>query len=313
MVVVSIVIGLGAVFLASRWVTQQAPLATTQILVAAADLELGTRLTPLAFKLVDWPKSNTLAGTLHDPKALTDRVLNTSMARGEPITESKLAPVGSVGGLSSVIASGKRAMTVRVNDVVGVAGFALPGNYVDIVVNTDDDSVKEEGKSHSVSKIVLQHILVLAVAQVASRDDTKPKLVNAVTLEVTPEQAERLDLARSVGTLSLMLRNQVDVMPLNTVGATKPDMLGRPDTVGLAPIIQVSAPMGPTQACEELPVVVQAPAPPPPPAVHTRHTAKNRRQPAPIVVAPPVAPAPEPVKKSQIEVIKGAQRSNEDL
>jgi pilus assembly protein CpaB len=125
-----------------------------------------------------------------------------------------------------VVGDGKRAMTVRVNDVIGVAGFALPGNYVDIMVNTQEEGSKPSDKDRAISKIVLERILVLAVAQEANRDETKPKVVNAVTLEVTPIQAEKLDLARSVGNLSLVLRNQVDPNPTATVGATKESLLG---------------------------------------------------------------------------------------
>jgi pilus assembly protein CpaB len=114
-------------------------------------------------------------------------------------------------------------MTVRVNDVIGVAGFALPGNHVDIVVNTQLDG---DGRGdRQISKIVLEHILVLAVAQEASRDETKPRVVNAVTLELTPEQAEKLDLARSVGTLSLVLRNQIDKDGAETRGIMKQQLL----------------------------------------------------------------------------------------
>ena len=123
-------------------------------------------------------------------------------------------------------------MTVRVNDVVGVAGFALPGNYVDIMVNTQDEENRSETKSNkdrSISKIVLERILVLAVAQESNRDATKPKVVNAVTLEVAPQQAEKLDLARSVGTLSLVLRNQVDPNLGETDGATKTSLLDQPE------------------------------------------------------------------------------------
>jgi len=116
-------------------------------------------------------------------------------------------------------------MTVRVNDVVGVAGFALPGNYVDIMVNTQNERARGGDKDNAISKIVLERILVLAVAQEADRDSTKPKVVNAVTLEVTPAQAEGLDLARSVGTLSLVLRNQSDPKPGGTDGATKTSLL----------------------------------------------------------------------------------------
>jgi len=107
-----------------------------------------------------------------------------------------------------------------------VAGFALPGNYVDILVNTQDELAKNaSGRDPSISKIVLERILVLAIAQESSRDDTKPKVVNAVTLELTPDQAEKLDLARSVGTLSLVLRNQIEDKPVNTEGATKTSLL----------------------------------------------------------------------------------------
>jgi pilus assembly protein CpaB len=123
------------------------------------------------------------------------------------------------------VPEGKRAMTVRVNDVVGVAGFALPGTYVDVMVNTQDEGGQHGDRDHSISKIVLERILVLAVAQEADRDSTKPKVVNAVTLELTPKDAEFLDLARSVGTLSLVLRNQVDPQPVQTSGATKLTLL----------------------------------------------------------------------------------------
>jgi pilus assembly protein CpaB len=157
---------------------------------------------------------------------LANRVLKSSLSHGDLVTKAKLAPEGTSGGLSAVIAEGNRAITVRVNDVIGVAGFALPGNFVDIIVSTQKDNVNgEHNTDMNVSKIVLERILVLAVAQELGRDDTKPKVVNAVTLEVTPEQAERLDLARSVGTLSLALRNQVDKKDIQSDGATKRSLL----------------------------------------------------------------------------------------
>lgn len=227
MIMVSVGLGLGAVVLASNWVSNQAKVASDKVVVAAQDIDLGTPLTPQMLKVTDWPKGSVPAGATEDIKTLDTRVVKTSLLRGEPVLESKLAPLGATGGLSAVIAKGNRAMTVRVNDVVGVAGFALPGNYVDIVVNTDDESVKADNVNKSISKIVLEHILVLAVAQEQVRDDTKPKVVNAVTLEVTPEQAEKLDLARSVGSLSLVLRNQVDTSLVTTTGSTKKNLLNR--------------------------------------------------------------------------------------
>jgi pilus assembly protein CpaB len=225
MVIISIIIGLGAVVLASRWVNKQATVQSSKVVVAATDVDLGTPLAPQMLKVADWPSGSVPAGAFTDVKALDTRVLKTSLSRGEPVLESKLAPLGATGGLSAVIKEGNRAMTVRVNDVVGVAGFALPGNYVDIVVNTIDETAKAANGNNSISKIVLEHILVLAVAQEQNRDETKPKVVNAVTLEVTPEQAEKLDLARSVGTLSLVLRNQIDSSLAATGGSTKKDLL----------------------------------------------------------------------------------------
>lgn len=227
MIIISVGIGLGAVVLASRWISQQATVASSKVVVAAQDIDLGTPLTPQMLRVADWPKGSVPAGATEDPKILDTRVVKTSVLRGEPILESKLAPLGATGGLSAVISKGNRAMTVRVNDVIGVAGFALPGNYVDIVVNTQDESAKAENINKSISKIVLEHILVLAVAQEKGRDETKPKVVNAVTLEVTPEQAEKLDLARSVGTLSLVLRNQIDTSLVTTTGSTKKNLLNR--------------------------------------------------------------------------------------
>ena len=148
--------------------------------------------------MADWPAGSMPPGAITDIKALEGRIARSDISRGEPVLESKLAPAGTRGGLSAVVADGKRAMTVRVNDVVGVAGFALPGNYVDILVNTQDDRAKAAaGAEPAISKIVLERILVLAVAQESSRDDTKPQVVNAVTLELTPDQVEKLDLARA--------------------------------------------------------------------------------------------------------------------
>jgi pilus assembly protein CpaB len=218
-----VVIGLGATIVATGWIAQQGQVASSKVVVAAGDIQLGSRLNSQMLKMVDWPSGSIPPGAMTKAEALEDRVVKTSVLRGEPILEAKLAPVGTRGGLSAVIPEGKRAMTVRVNDVIGVAGFALPGNYVDIVVNTQ---VESSGRGdRQISKIVLEHILVLAVAQEAGRDETKPRVVNAVTLELTPEQAEKLDLARSVGSLSLVLRNQIDKEAVETRGIMKPQLL----------------------------------------------------------------------------------------
>lgn len=236
MIVISVIIGVAAVVLASRWVAQQADASTSQVVVAKKDIDLGARLTPEMLAVQNWPTGSIPQGAslakdqgslIKDPKTNEGRVVRVSIMKGEPISESKLAPVGAQPGLSFAIKEGKRAITVRVNDVVGVAGFALPGNYVDILVNTMDETAKAVGENKTISKIVLEHILLLAVAQETSQGEGKPKVVNAVTLEVTPDQAEKIDLARSVGTLSLVLRNQTDNIPVETVGVYKKDLLKR--------------------------------------------------------------------------------------
>ncbi|SPR99178.1 Flp pilus assembly protein CpaB [Cupriavidus taiwanensis] len=225
MLLIALVAGVAAVVSASRWLVQQSSGSVKQVVVAANDLNLGQPLNGGQLRLVSWPAGSVPPGAFTDAKALEGRVVRTSLQRGEPILDAKLAPVGTKGGLSAVINDGKRAITVRVNDVVGVAGFALPGNYVDVIVNTNEEA--KTNQNSSISKIVLEKILVLAVAQQVSRDETQPKVVNAVTLEVTPDQAEKLDVARSVGTLSLVLRNQMDVADISTGGATKGTLLGK--------------------------------------------------------------------------------------
>ena len=222
MLVVSLLLGLLAAVLAANWLQQRA-VAGNKVVVAATDIQLGSRLNAQMLTTADWPAGSVPPGAFTHVKKLDGRVVKTTVLRGEPLVESKLAPVGTAGGLSAVIADGYRAITVRVNDVIGVAGFALPGNYVDIIVNTQDNSNLQ--RNSQISKIVLQHILVLAVAQETSRDETKPRVVNAVTLEVTPEQAEKIDLARNIGTLSLVLRNQMDTTKEQVPGVMKPQLL----------------------------------------------------------------------------------------
>lgn len=271
----SLLIGLVAVVLAARWISQQASLATTQVVVASRDIDLGSVLNPSMLQVTTWPSGSIPNGSVADLQSLDGRVIKTSILRGEPILDAKLAPVGTKGGLSAVINEGKRAITVKVNEVIGVAGFALPGNHVDVMVNTQDQSDKP------ISKIVLAHILVLAVAQEAGRDETKPKVVNAVTLEVTPEEAEKLDLARSIGNLSLVLRNQIDKDPILSVGMRRADLL----KIAEAP---------PSALAKEEP----------------------KAEPKPVkkaVMRKPAPKAPEPLQKDHVEIIRGVQKSSVEI
>src|SRR5471032_765139 len=255
MIGAALLLAVFAVLMAAHWMNDQASSTGGKVAVATTDISPGTRVTPDMVRLIDWPQNAMPPGAISDMKQIDTRVSRTSIQRGEPLMESKLASAGTLGGLSAVVAEGKRAMTVRVNDVVGVAGFALPGNFVDILVNTQDDSrgTANGSQNQAISKIVLERILVLAIAQESNRDDTKPKVVNAVTLELTPDQVEMLDLARSVGTLSLVLRNQVDPQSAHTEGATKSSLLddGKPHAPPLA--------AAPTPAPAEPPARAQAP------------------------------------------------------
>lgn len=231
MLALSLLIGVFAVVMAARWMNEKTALSTTGVVVAAHDIALGTRLAPEHLKVVAWPSGSKPSGTFNNVQMVNTRVLSASVQAGEPLLESRLAPVGSKGGLSALIPEGKRAVSVKVKEESGVAGFALPGNYVDVLVSAQDEN------GRPISRIVLQRILVLAIAQEASRDETKPKIVNAVTLEVTPVEAEQLDLARSIGQLSLALRNQVDMANAATTGAHLSDLVR-----GNAPLeVQVDA------------------------------------------------------------------------
>ena len=241
--VLAVLASLAAAVYAANWVAQRGSLDADKVVVAATDIPLGGKILPNMLNTVDWPRGSIPDGAFHDIQQLQDRVVKVGVLRGEAVLEGKLAPVGTKGGLAAVIAPGKRAMTVRVNDVVGVAGFALPGNYVDVVVNAQQEQAGKMEDSRQISKTVLENVLVLAVAQEADRDETKPKVVSAVTLELSPEDAEKLDLARSVGNLSLVLRNQIDKDPTSTVGITKHQLFGTPEPAP-APV-KVAAPAKP--------------------------------------------------------------------
>lgn len=226
---VAVAAGFVAMMMANSWLADRAKeVASVKVVVAAKDIELGTELTPQVLETVDWPQQSVPPGAfsnvqslLGNPGQTAPRVIRIGVQKGEPVLESKLAPVGAKAGLAAIVADGKRAMTVSVNEIVGVAGFALPGNYVDILLNTTEDDRGAAANEKRVSRTVLERVLVLAVAQTAKRDETTPRVVSAVTLEVTPQEAEKIDLARSVGSLTLVLRNQVDVKPVETDGVHK--------------------------------------------------------------------------------------------
>jgi pilus assembly protein CpaB len=190
-----------------------------RVVVVDQPIEAGKAIAADQIKAIDWPGSVVP----HDAPARTSdvvgRIARVSMIPGEPVLPGKLAPLNATGGLSSIITEGKRAITVKVNEVVAVAGFALPGSYVDVLV-----SGKDANDQHF-SRTVLSRVKVLAVAQETTTDKDKPKVVNAVTLELTPSDAEKLDLARSIGELSLDLRNELDTAEINSPGVRLSDIV----------------------------------------------------------------------------------------
>ena len=184
MLVLSLIVGVVAVVMAARWMNEKTALSTTGVVVATQDLPLGTRLTADQVKVVAWPSGSKPAGTFSSPQQIVTRVVNTTVQSGEPLLESKLAPVGSKGGLSALIPEGKRAISVKVNEVVGVAGFTLPGNFVDILVNAQDDN----GKPTPVL-IGFRAVYVFDVAQTEGAD--LPEFEHSITGEVG-EHRDRL-------------------------------------------------------------------------------------------------------------------------
>ncbi|MGI1896459.1 Flp pilus assembly protein CpaB [Vibrio campbellii] len=213
LLLLSIVFGLAAVLIAKQWIDgQNQPTVELEeverhpVLVAAMELEPGTILEEkhLTTKLmeVDWIEESTLRVS----EQALGRIVANTIYSGEMVNPNRLALPGEGATLAALIPENKRAITIRVNDVIGVAGFLLPGNKVDIL-NTISSG---KGKSAS-TKTVLKNIKVLAVDQTAKTNDNKPVIVRAVTLEVTPKEAEKLLSENSKGKIQLALRNPHEV------------------------------------------------------------------------------------------------------
>jgi len=229
------------------------------------------------------------------------------IAAREPVTDYKLAPEGSAGGLSAVIPEGYRAMTVKVDDVVGISGFVMPGALVDVVVVINP--VENNGQQNPISKIVLQNIKVLANGQNIDRpkNDREPESVKAVTLQVTPEQAEKLALASSEGKLQLVMRNSVDQDDEQTLGVDKRILLGgeRAQPVPEAGSLKSEQP---PQTQQSAPVFRRSPR-----ATDGGRSSSNRA-PAPQAANPPAAATTAPAPpRSSVEVIEGAKKRNVDF
>lgn len=208
-IVLAVVVGLIAVFSIHRVVGMrpQAPVEPTALVVVAeAEITSGTALSPRLVKAVDWPQRIVPALAALSPQQVDGRVTVVPLSKGEPILMNKLAPEGTAAGLGGLLKEEMRAFTIRVDDVSGVAGFLHPGDYVDVLTAMP---VGDQGEQ--LSKIILQSVKVLTAGQIWEHNaDHKPVIVNTVTLEVSPEQSEILNLASTQGKIRLTLRSRVN-------------------------------------------------------------------------------------------------------
>jgi len=185
---------------------------TTQIVVAALPVSIGAKLTELDLRLAPWPKAVKIEGSFEKISDVVGRGAVVSMVPNEPVLTTKLAASGSGAGLMAAIPDGMRAVSVKVNDVIGVAGFVVPGSRVDLILS---GSAGDSG-AVELAKVILENVQVLAAGQNVANDiDGKPMNVQVVTLLVTPEQSEKLALASIDGRIQLALRNPLDMQQMN--------------------------------------------------------------------------------------------------
>ena len=230
----AVLFGLLAVFIAQSWLNSQAelrmksleaqkkPIETQTLVVASKPLRFGNEVTSTSLKEIPWPEGAVPAGAfakISDVIGAGRRVVLTAIDANETILSSKITGAGQRATLSATLQDGMRAVTIRVNDVEGVAGFVLPGDRVDVALTRQVD------KAAATTDVVLQNTRVLAIDQTADERNDKPSVVKAVTLEVDTAAAQKLALAASVGSLSLMLRKAGEVASETTKRVTLSDLI----------------------------------------------------------------------------------------
>ncbi len=210
LIALSVLFGLGAAWMANTWLT--ARLDTTadsnmeNVVVAAVEIPFGQMVEPQHVKLVSMPRGTAPSDAFDTVEKVTGRIAAFTLLQGDILRGARLAEHLGGSTLASLITPNKRAISVRVDDVVGVGGFLLPGNRVDVLATKQGRG----GSSEADSETILHNLRVLAVDQTASTDKTQPVVVRAVTLEMTPEEAEILVKAQTEGRLQLALRNPLD-------------------------------------------------------------------------------------------------------
>jgi pilus assembly protein CpaB len=264
-----------------------------KVVIAKVEIPLGETIVAEQLTTATYPSNGTPDGVFDSPEKLVGRVAVVNIAPREPVTDFKLAPEGSAGGLSATIPEGYRAMSVKVDDVIGISGFLKPGAMVDVLTVIEPPRDQATRKD-PVSKIVLQNVKVLASGQNMDKpkDAREAESVRVVTLQVTPEQAEKLALAAVEGKLRLVMRNTIDQGDEQTPGADKNTLLtGEP-----------------ASAVPE-PGALKSEQPTPPPAAPKPVMHRTPRAPRPAKQEPAAAPqAPAPPRPS-VEMIQGAKRS----
>ncbi|MDW7711811.1 MAG: Flp pilus assembly protein CpaB [Deferrisomatales bacterium] len=254
--VLAVLSGVAAVFLANRFLASRTEVPavvvrggdsvpSAKVVIAARELEVGSRLTAGSLAVAEWPAAAVPRGAFHQVEPLEGRVVVNRLRAGHPVLSSELAAPGSGAGLVATLQPGQRAMSIRVDDVVGVSGFVLPNTFVDVIAVTEDQARNRKVQT------ILERIEVLAIAQETFTEEGKPKVVKTVTLAVAPDQAEKLALQTHEGPIHLVLRNPAeDVKPEPAAVAEAPKPAPAP-----APVRRAAVPT--------LQARVRAPAPSP--------------------------------------------------
>lgn len=208
LIVISLLLAVAAAWVANRWLIAQTASANTGpntvvVLTAALDIPLGTKMEARHVATVQMLADTAPESAFQELAAIEGKIALAGIMKGEILHKARFADQGGGSALAAVVADNMRAVSVRVNDVVGVAGFLLPGNRVDVVAAYRD-------RASTLSETVVQNAKVLAIDQSATSDKNEPVVVRAVTLEVTPEDAEKLILAEQRGSIQLALRNPLD-------------------------------------------------------------------------------------------------------
>jgi pilus assembly protein CpaB len=243
-------------FIQNQPVKTVAAAAGQPVVVASADLQLGSELKKEDLQVISFPAGQAPAGAFSKPSEIIGRGLIVPVVKNEPILGAKLASKEAGAGLPPVIPEGMRAVSVRVNEVVGVAGYVLPGTRVDVLATASPT----QQQTDTTTKVILSNVQVLTAGtrMEQDQDKNKPVQVTVVTLLVTPDQSERLALASTEGKIQLALRNPLDQGAPETPGIKTAGLLG---TVKAAPARPAASSSRPRAA---QPVTQMAPPPPPP-------------------------------------------------